>query len=127
MKPLLHTLTAITLTVAALAAAPARADHLTILHHDMPQFAIPGAAQAPVPMGYTPAPTPNVDMYAPVAPAAQPGEAQWHPNISPPKRDAPNASQGLIPGSGYTEDVARSTSRHGMEFSPTLSLKVPLE
>ncbi|HEY2132927.1 MAG TPA: hypothetical protein VGH36_08130 [Acetobacteraceae bacterium] len=120
MKPVLALLAALTI-----AAQPAIAAQLTIVHGNMPVLGDQGGT--PMPSGFVPAPIPNIDMYAPVAPFTGPAQPRLSPDIAPDQHPTVNPGSGWIPGSAFNDAQGARHPVNPLGITPTLSLKVPLD
>ncbi len=76
---------------------------------------------------FTPAPTPNQDLYAPPDRSTDPLQPKVGAQLTQPSQTI-HDGQGYAPGSSFSDDVERR-NRNGVipGFAPTLSLKVPIK
>lgn len=109
----------------AIAADTARAD--TFLRAPMPLVTTlkPGST----PLGYTAAPTPNPDIFAPQPAAPAKGEPGFSATLNPGRTVPLRSGQGYAPGSAFSEDLQRrrSTGPFGSGIIPGVNLRVPLD
>jgi hypothetical protein len=126
MKSVLALLAALTI-----AAPPAIAAQLTVVHGNMPVLGTtPGLSDqggTPLPSGFAPAPTPNIDMYAPVTPVVGATQPRLSPDIAPDQHTTVNPGSGWIPGSAFNDAQGARHPVNPLGITPTLSLKVPLD
>jgi hypothetical protein len=115
---------AILLATLNVAAQPIGTGKLTMLHRDMPSLG--DARQAGMPTGFTPAPTPNSNMYAPRS-GGGPAQTHWQPDIAPDQYQVIHPGSGWIPGSAFTDDRGRRHPGNPLGITPTLNLMVPLD